>query len=497
MKYIDLFAGCGGLSLGLEKAGFELVLAVEKSSMAAETYYHNFINRIQSQEEWADYHDLPIEKQFINKLVVNEVGAILENIHIMESLESEGIDLIAGGPPCQGFSMAGRRNPKDVRNELPWQFLEMVERIHPKAVLIENVLGIKQNFNKHGEKAPVEEINSVLRDLWPGYVTQLIEVNAMHFGVPQHRPRVMILGIRSDIAANLELVTWDGFWKSAFDVESTTIDYNRPTLAPVSTFKKPLTVRDALWDFKNGKYALPARDKGYDTSDVDYAKRMREDESWMSPKIREAKRAASPENQILRKHSVHISERFRIYQLFQQNGVPVKTFNVAADESVSMTERKRLILGELKKIKLPAKAPDGSVVAKNIEDLLEQVIRLSTKKHSQRALKWDLPSPTVLSLPDDFVHPHEPRTLTVREMARLQSFPDSFIFRAKETTGSLRRRFEVPQYTQVGNAVPPLLAEAVGKKISELLKTALKAIAKKPSSGKLVKEKNRLINEAI
>lgn len=478
MKYIDLFAGCGGLSLGLEKAGFELVLAVEKSPMAAETFYHNFIDRIQSQDEWAAYNNLPIEKQFANKLIVNEVGAVLANTHIMEMLEGEGIDLIAGGPPCQGFSMAGRRDPKDIRNQLPWQFLEMVEKIHPKAVLIENVLGIKHNFDKHGEKAPIEEINSILQGLWPGYVTQLIEVNAMHFGVPQHRPRVMVLGIRSDIASKLDIVTWNGFWKSAFDIDPTQVANKRPTLAPVATFKEPLTVRDALWDFKNGQYAIPVGDKRYGTADSPYAKLMREDNSWMPPHIREGKRAAKPENQILRKHSEQISERFRLYQLFQQYGVHIKTFNAAADESVPMAERKRLIQGELKKIKLPAKAPDGTIVARDIDELFEQVIRLSTKKHSQRPLKWDAPSPTVLSLPDDFVHPHEARTMTVREMARLQSFPDSFVFRAKETTGSLRRRFEVPQYTQVGNAVPPLLAEAVGKKISELLKKAMKATVK-------------------
>ena len=478
MKYIDLFAGCGGLSLGLEKAGFELVCAVEKSPMAAETFYHNFIRRIRSDSEWKSYISKPIEEQFSQKLIVNEVGEVLKNPYIMDSLESEGIDLIAGGPPCQGFSMAGRRDPNDIRNLLPWQFLEMVERIHPKAVLIENVLGIKQNFNKHGEKAPIEQINSVLRDLWPGYVTQLIEVNAMHFGVPQHRPRVMILGLRSDIAAKLDIVTWDGFWKSAFDIDPSAVKRQRPTLAPVATFKKPRTVRDALWDFENGKYSVSCDDKRYNDAGAEYAKLMRGDRSWMTDAIRGDNSGSMPHNQSLRKHAEHIEARFRLYQIFNQFGVPVKIFNFAADDSIALAEKKRLVCAELSKIKLPAKAPDGKVIAKNMDDLFEQVMRLTTKKHSQRPLKWDMPSPTVLSLPDDFVHPHEPRTMTVREMARLQSFPDSFIFRAKETTGSLRRRFEVPQYTQVGNAVPPLLAEAVGKKISELLGKAIKSSVK-------------------
>jgi DNA (cytosine-5)-methyltransferase 1 len=478
MKYIDLFAGCGGLSLGLEKAGFKLLLAVEKSPMAAETFYHNFISRIKSQDEWTTYNSLSIEEQFRSKLIVNEVGAVLENINIMEALECEGVDLIAGGPPCQGFSMAGRRNPKDIRNQLPWQFLQMVERLHPKAVLIENVLGIKQNFNKHGEKAPIEEINSILSDLWPGYVTQLIEVNAMHYGVPQHRPRVMILGIRSDISDKLNLERWKGFWKSDFDIKPPIIGYKRPTLAPEITFKQSLNVRDAIWDLKGIKYTASIQDKLYDSPDAAYARQMREDCSWMSQKVLEDPRTSTIENQVVRKHSEKIADRFRLYQIFQKCGVPIKIFNLAADTSVSSIESKQRIQDELKKIELPAKAPDGKVLGKDKEELFKQVMRLSTKKHSQRPLKWDSPSPTVLSLPDDFVHPNEARTMTVREMARLQSFPDSFIFRAKETTGSLRRRFEVPQYTQVGNAVPPLLAEAVGKKILELLKKALQSTIK-------------------
>ena len=107
------------------------------------------------------------------------------------------------------------------------------------------------------------------------------------------------------------------------------------------------------------------------------------------------------------------------------------------------------------------------------------VVELATKKHSQRALRWDMPSYTVLSLPDDFVHPLHPRTLTVRELARFQSFPDNFIFRSKVTTGGPKRKTEVPQYTQVGNAVPPKLAKAIGFRISSVLQSASKLDQKK------------------
>ena len=96
----------------------------------------------------------------------------------------------------------------------------------------------------------------------------------------------------------------------------------------------------------------------------------------------------------------------------------------------------------------------------------------STKKQTQRALNESLPAPAALSIPDDACHYdlNYLRTLTVREMARIQSFPDSFVFRSKVTTGGQMRRFEVPQYTQVGNAVPPLLGHALGLSLADLIK---------------------------
>jgi DNA (cytosine-5)-methyltransferase 1 len=97
---------------------------------------------------------------------------------------------------------------------------------------------------------------------------------------------------------------------------------------------------------------------------------------------------------------------------------------------------------------------------------------IATRKHSQRALRKNEPAPAQLTIPDDLCHydKDQLRTLTVREMARLQSFPDWFRFRSKATTGGTCRKFEVPQYTQVGNAVPPLLAKALGETIINILK---------------------------
>ena len=127
LKYVDLFAGCGGLSLGLEQAGFELALAVEKSPMAAETFYHNFIERITDKDAYDRFASeaTSVQDQAAKKLVVKELSAVLDCKPVLKDLKSQGIDLVAGGPPCQGFSLAGRRNPDDIRNQLPWQFLEL------------------------------------------------------------------------------------------------------------------------------------------------------------------------------------------------------------------------------------------------------------------------------------------------------------------------------------------------------------------------------------
>ncbi len=136
-----------------------------------------------------------------------------------------------------------------------------------------------------------------------------------------------------------------------------------------------------------------------------------------------------------------------------------------------MTEKEKRVLLEKMFVnkKIPAQSPDGHVLANDVKELVDLVFELATKKHSQRALVSNRPSPTVLTLPDDLIHPRFPRIMTVRELARLQSFPDYFIFRSKETTGSDRRKFEVPQYTQVGNAVAPLVALALGESFYKLL----------------------------
>ena len=463
---MNLFAGCGGLSLGLEKAGFKLALAVEKSDMAAETFYHNFINRISDPEVWKAYShaDRTVQEQADERLVVKELSAVLDSKSLLKKLKFLNIDLVAGGPPCQGFSLAGRRNPEDIRNQLPWQFLQFVEAVQPKAVIIENVSGMNQNFVKYGKSSPFNELRLALKDTGQGYKVQPLHLNAKHFGTPQNRPRVMLVGIRVDISERLNLNILDDTWKSEFDHIQNKKFLERPSLAPKSTHfgADILNVRDAIWDLNSKGYN---RKKNISM----FASEMRTDADWLPAQITAEDRRIKLENHNLRRHASHVEKRFMIYQYLRDSNIHPKIFAIPKDKNLTEDLQKALITTALKSAKFPARAPKGIVIAKTKEALVDLIMKLATKKHSQKSLDWKLPCPTVISLPDDYVHPDEPRTLTVRELARFQSFPDKFEFRSKETTGGSRRKFEVPQYTQVANAVPPKLAFAVGKIIQEVL----------------------------
>nr|WP_082510210.1 DNA cytosine methyltransferase [Leifsonia sp. Leaf325] len=454
-NYVDLFAGCGGLSLGIERSGGKLLLAVEKSDMAAHTFYVNFVDDSFSKDDWDKFLGRSVNEQVTAGVAVHPLRDVLDDLESMDGLVKQGIDVVVGGPPCQGFSLAGRRNPADVRNKLPWEYLEFVQRTRPKIVVIENVVGMSHRFSPD-EESPFVQLQQALRDTGDGYIVQGVAVNALHYGAPQNRPRLMILGLRVDVAEANGFVATENLWRSAFLDE---IDGEVPALAPRPTVTRAQspTVADAIGDLQT---VFPAHDGPRATA---FRRQLQTRAAWGLP--RPSSNSGDIPNQTLRKHSVLTQERFRLYQWLRTSDISPRVLNRALTDEQAHDDLARDLAGS----GFPAVSPDGTKIADDAAELVKLIDRLHTRKHSQKALAWDEPAKTVVTLPDDYVHPSEPRILTVREMARFQGFPDDFVFVGKETTGSLRRRFEVPQYSQVGNAVSPFLASAVGTMIRHLL----------------------------
>lgn len=483
LRFLDLFAGCGGLSLGLQNAGLELVAAVERSPMAAETHFKNFHigagkwdqelwRSVLKSAEFERSHAFQVELG----TVVADVSKLFKDEKAMAKLaERDRVpDVIVGGPPCQGFSMAGRRNPRDRRNQLPWAFLDFVERLNPKAVVIENVAGINMAFvSRGGVEPPFKLLKRALEETGKGYVVQPVEVNARSFGIPQNRPRMMLLGFRKDLDVAVRAASSQyslDLWRSV-DAFEAMCEGDDPAMGRLlvpevgartwgKARNKELDAIEALSDLSKSGY----RKVDYREAKFRYAAAMRRG----TPRD-----LVSPLNHVPRRHSEHVVQRFALYHFMARKGIPTRVLGIsrgASDKGVRSQIEQELLDA---KYDPTSRLPSNKFVEPGDETLVDVIVRLSTRKHTQRVVSstWPDPSPapTVVTLPDDYIHPKEPRIMTVRELARIQSFPDKFEFRSKETTGSHRRREEVPQYSQVGNAVPPLMAEAIG----ELLKEAL------------------------
>lgn len=524
MKYIELFAGCGGLSLGLESKGFELLFANELSPMASETFSYNFFNEnlesLASKGRTAE-HTLWLNSKFKrneltkrlrenpkeapqlgeghndlldkdskiqNSMVVGSItdlnNFLSSNKKILNQVKKgfgKGqIDLISGGPPCQSFSMAGLRQHDNARNQLPWEFAKFVDLLKPKIVMLENVSGILRAFNIDGEKHFAWfEVSKAFASI--GYVPICIHTNAKYAGAAQNRPRFIMIAIQEKqfkaFMGNIDgetnkIILNDSyaFFKAikkgidipyeslkCYDIENGEELFNDSFFKPLYKYNKGKwrSVEKAIDDLrKNG------------VKKSSYVKELNN-----SLNITNKVKTRKISNNELRSNGIHVQKRFRLYQILSKATKSTQK-NVAKflryphdcplEESTieELRNEKFLVSKEHFTDLSPA-------------SLKEYLLSLGTKKQTQRALKKDEPAPAALSIPDDACHYHtdELRTLTVREMARIQSFPDWFEFRSKVTTGGKMRRFEVPQYTQVGNAVPPLFGVALGEMIIGILNT--------------------------
>jgi len=401
-RFIDVFAGCGGLSLGLSQAGWHGIFAVERHPHAFETLRHNLIDGIHAHYEWPDW--LPVGPHGIEELI---------DQYSQELVGLRGaVELVAGGPPCQGFSSAGRRSPNDPRNKLVRQYLRFIDLVQPPMILMENVRGFKTmhvspDSSETYSDYVVAELRRMGYDVWTSLLV------ASDWGVPQRRPRFFVVAIRHGWTSGIDPFLRLRVSRQAF-LKSKGLPDNAPVsakmaLADLEISGMPLVVN---WDggvngFQEVEYREPSILSAYGHLSRQGA-------------------VGAPDSLRLARHSEAIRERF---------------------ETILSTCRPGRHLSE------------------------EDRSRFASQKRSLTPLASDQPSCTITTLPDDVLHYSEPRILTVRECARLQSFPDWFSFRGPYTTGGPRRRDGCPRYTQVGNAVPPLLAEALGEVLGDLLLT--------------------------
>ncbi len=394
-KYIDIFAGCGGLSLGLHNAGWKGLFAVEKNEDAFTTLKYNLIDQL-GHFEWVDWLDM--ENHDINEL-------LKKHKEELEGLRGK-IPLVVGGPPCQGFSMAGQRNAKDKRNQLVNSYVKFVELVRPEYIFFENVHGFTIAFtdeknNKKGIPASVYIIKK-LKKL--GYDLKDEIIDFSEYGVPQKRRRFILVGCLNGEAEEFFTILKNN--RDAF-LEEKGLKVNIPISEAIGDLLKAngeVDCPDCL-KFKSGLYGEP----------------ISQYERFIRSEINEQK---IPDSHRFANH------REKTVTLFEK--------------MLRECDRGRRLSGK----------------KDNIPEL---------KKRGVTVLDAQQVCNTITSHPDDYIHYLEPRIMTVRECARIQSFPDWFEFKGKYTTGGQARKLEVPRYSQVGNAIPPLFAEQVGKALIELI----------------------------
>ena len=391
-SYIDIFAGCGGLSLGLYNAGWNGLFAIERNKMAFETLKHNLIDK-KDHYGWPSW--LPITEHDINE--------VLENYRDeLKNLEGT-VDLVAGGPPCQGFSLAGRRDEHDERNKLVDSYIEFVSLVKPRILFFENVKGFTFSFKKDKSEAEAYSnyVAGKLGDL--GYKIHHKVIDFSKFGIPQKRSRFILVGM---LEGNPEL-----FFKK--------IVQGKLGFLENKGLEVKVTIEDAISDLerKHGEINSPDsrnfKEGIYGRASTKYQELLRREQNGNRPD----------------------SHRF-------------------ANHKESTIEKFKYILEN---------CPRGHSIDSETKD------KFNLKKNCITPLKRSSPCSTLTTLPDDYIHYSEPRILTVREYARIQSFDDWFEFREKYTTGGTLRKKEVPRYTQVGNAIPPLFVELSGIVLEEML----------------------------
>lgn len=395
LTFVDLFAGCGGLSEGFLKSGFKGLCHVDFDLHACNT----LANRLK------DYN---ISEDEINNTVLHKDLTEHSSVdEIIKCVGEEKVDLLIGGPPCQAFSSVGRaQDPNsmkgDKRNYLYKHYIEILNKLKPKIFVFENVVGLLSSKpdGKHIFPLIVKEFKK------KGYKVcdkrETIVLNSVHYGVPQIRKRVILIGVRDDLDINSEDI---------YNLIEQT--HYSPDDGVDENLDKFRTIKDAISD-------LPAFLPGEGSEEISFKSSSKN--SYV--KIMREKNNNKLYNHVSRKHNNLDRER---YKLLSENKWQLKDLQEVRPELVHYD-------------------PKHFVNRYTVQD-------------------FDKPGRTVVAhLYKDgnlFIHPDskQERTFTVREAARVQSFPDDFKFVGARTH----------QYKQVGNAVPPLMSYQIAKAIKKVL----------------------------
>lgn len=409
--YIDFFSGCGGLSLGLGYAGWNGLFAIEKDPMAYATFKHNLIDadapypHFQSWPDWISKESHAIED-------------VLDDPDICDHFKKlrGKVALVAGGPPCQGFSVAGARNGNDPRNLLVFKQIRAIQMIKPIICVVENVGGFARKFISQPingisisiADAAVKEIEEL------GYNVGRVTINAADYGVPQVRERVIIFGILKEFAGNVRVT------ELLQDcLKEISIKQRKELKLPTTRY---VNIEEAISDL-SGEEKVPE-------PEFPKYKTVR----YLAPQ--------SAYQKLMRKNSM-------------DKDIPnCHRFNNHSSKSVALYK----------------KAHETQPAGRLSKEFLYE-----NGCHSNKRFVLDVtkPSSTLTTAPEELIHYKHPRVVTLREMARLQSFPDDFEFLGRYTLNGPARGVDVPRNAQIGNAIPPLVGLALGTAIDNIINMVL------------------------
>ena len=389
---VDLFAGVGGLSLGFEQAGFDVVAAIEYDPVHAAVHEYNFpLTKVLC----ADLSTLRPEA-----LRVAAREGLLRHRRDPGDID-QGIDVVFGGPPCQGFSLIGHRALDDPRNSLVFRFMEMIGALRPRYFVMENVPGMRIG----GHSSILSDLIDRFERLWGYQIVKPVRVlNAAQYGVPQNRRRLILVGHRVDIPAPTypQATVYPSEPKAALDL----------SLVPVGP-----TVQDAIGD-------LPNLD--------DY------DELLYRDSVRLAKRTISVMHSRMSPYARRLAGLDKDPEDFSYERIWDRSLLTS---SLRTTHAR----GSIRRFRA---TPPGDVERISRFLRLDPAGLCNTLRAGSGSERGAFTSPRP-------IHPHWPRVLSVREAARLHGFPDWFRFHVTKWNG----------FRSIGNAVPPPLARAIAAQI--------------------------------